>query len=464
VAGDSPASLASTALPRSRLLLVTVATGLLLIAVFAVLVTRFGEELRAEIRQKLIERDAAVLQPFAAQQLAESEITAASALPGRSVALTAVLKSARQDGMLAVAVFDEDGRTIQAVPYSMLFVELPPDDYTRLLGGNAISRHHPAFRLDQYFAGIPAGTTAPVLEVLLPLHAGDLGLPAGFVRYYIDARPLTAELAIIDQRVNRQTFATLLIGGALIGLVLTGAHLGLRRAQHTIAERNERLMRTNLELTLSAKASAFGQITSHLIHGLQGPVAGLRAVVADREGEAWRHAAAYTGRLQALIQEAVGLLGEQRSRTSYELTGRELADTILHRNAGAAEEKGVALDVRENFDRTLDNHRSGLLCLIAANLIQNAIAATPPGQRVDVSLANAGDHLTLAVTDQGPGIPPEIQKNLFEPGRSTRPGGTGLGLAISHLLARQLGGDLALTSSDSAGATFQLRLPLERFI
>jgi signal transduction histidine kinase len=79
---------------------------------------------------------------------------------------------------------------------------------------------------------------------------------------------------------------------------------------------------------------------------------------------------------------------------------------------------------------------------------------------VDVSLANAGDHLTLAVTDQGPGIPPEIQKNLFEPGRSTRPGGTGLGLAISHLLARQLGGDLALTNSGAGGATFQLRLPL----
>jgi len=47
-----------------------------------------------------------------------------------------------------------------------------------------------------------------------------------------------------------------------------------------------------------------------------------------------------------------------------------------------------------------------------------------------------------------------------EPGRSTKPGGTGLGLAISHLLARQLGGELALASSSSAGTKFQLRLPL----
>lgn len=423
------------------------------------MVTRFADELRAEIRQKLIERDAAVLKPFATQQLAESEASSAL-IPGSAAALTAVLKSARQEGMLAVAVFDEDGRTLQAVPSSMLFVELPPEDYARLLGNSTISRYHPSFPLDQYFAGIAPGTRAPVLEVLLPLQGRSVGFLAGFARYYIDARPLTTELAIIDKRVNRQTAATLSIGSALIILVLAGAHFGLRRAQRTIAERNERLMRTNFELTLSAKASALGQITSHLIHGLQGPVAGLRAVVADREGEAWRHAASYTERLQALIQEAVELLGETRSQATYELTGRELADTIQHRNAAAAAEKGVELNVREKFAHALDNHRGSLLCLIAANLIQNAIAATPRGRRVDVSLVNGDGHLTLAVADQGPGIPPEIQQRLFEPGRSTRPGGTGLGLAISHLLARQLGGELALAHSSRDGATFQLRLPL----
>ena len=445
---------------RSRLLLVTLATGALLIAIFAVMVLRFADDLRAEIRQKLIERDAAVLQPVATQQLIESEAAASSLVPGSATALTAVLKSARQEGMLAVAVFDEEGRTLQSVPASMLFVELPPEDYARLLTGNPISRYHPAFRFDQYFAGIAPGTEAPVLEVLLPLHGGGIGLLAGFARYYIDARPLTAELAIIDRRVNRQAAATLGIGCGLIVLVLAGAHFALRRAQRAIAERNERLMRTNFELTLSAKASALGQITSHLIHGLQGPVAGLRAVVADREGEAWSHAAAYTQRLQSLIHEAVELLGEERAQTTYELTGRELLDTIQHRNAPAAAEKGVELAVRERFAHALDNHRGSLLCLIAANLIQNAIAATPSGRRVEVSLVNGDGHLTLAVADQGPGIPEEIQQRLFEPGRSTKPGGTGLGLAISHLLARQLGGELALARSSPDGAIFQLRLPL----
>ena len=446
--------------PRVRPLLVTLATGALLIAIFAFMVLRFAEDLRGEIRQKIIERDAAVLQPVALQQLSESHADPTSFVPGSEAALTAVLKSARQEGMLGVSVFDEEGRTLQSVPASMLFVELPTEDYARLIGGGIVSRFHPAFRIDQYFAGAAPSEQAPVLEVLIPLHAGEYGILAGFARYYIDARHLSAELSAIDRRVNRQASATLAIGSGLIALVLAGAHLGLRRAQRTIAERNERLMRANFELTLAAKASALGQITSHLVHGLQGPVAGLRAVVAEREGEAWKHAAAYTDRLQNLIQEAVELLGEQRTHAAYELTGREIADTIQRRNAAAAAEKGVELSIRETFVQSLDNHRGSLLCLIAANLIQNAIAATPPGRRVDVSLVKAGGHLTLAVADQGPGIPEEIQHRLFEPGRSTKPGGTGLGLAISHLLARQLGGELALAQSGATGTTFHLRVPL----
>ncbi len=435
-------------------------TGVLLVAIFSAMVIRFADELRAEIRQTIIERDAAILLPVALQQLHDPEATLPGPLPSPAAALTAILKSARQEGMLAVAVFDDAGRTLQSVPSSMLFVELPAEDYARLLTGSSISRYHPEFPLDQHFTGVAADARAPVLEVLLALPDDRTGLPLGFARYYIDARPLTAELALIDRRVHRQTAATLGIGSILIFLVLAGAYHGLRRAQRAIAESNERLMRTNFELTLAAKASALGQITSHLVHGLQGPVAGLRAIVAERDSEEWRDAAAYTERLQSLIQETVALLAEERSQTHYEITGSEIMDTIHRRNAAAAAEKGVELSIRESHAPALDNHRGSLVCLIAANLIQNAIAVTPAGRRIDVSLENGDGHLTLAVADQGPGIPPEIRERLFEPGRSTRPGGTGLGLAISHLLARQLGGELSLAYSGSDGAVFQLRLPL----
>jgi len=449
----------------SRLAPSTVATAILLIAIFGTMVMRFRTELREDIRQKIIGRDAAVLHPVVLQQVAEAEAANPNSTSA-SVRLANVFKSANQQGMLGVAVFDEDGQTLQAIPASMLFVELPADDYLHLLGGAPISRYHAAFPLDHYFTGVAAQRTAPVLEVLLPLHGYTSSQPIGFVRYYLDARPLSIELAAIDRRIGRQTAATLTIGGCLIGVVLSLAYLGLRRAQNALALRNEQLTRANFELTLAAKASALGQITSHLIHGLQGSVAGLRSVVASHDqatqpSEDWQSAAGYTERMQSMIQETIGMLGDIEAHTRYELTGQELAETIHQRSVQQATRKGVRLSVQNKFQQTLDSHRGSIVCLITANLVDNAITATPSGRNIDVALNNGDGLLTILVSDQGSGISDNIRANFFQPGRTSKPGGSGLGLAISQLLARQIGAELTLTQTGPAGTTFKLTLPLK---
>ncbi|HUE14417.1 MAG TPA: sensor histidine kinase [Planctomycetaceae bacterium] len=445
----------------SRQAILALTTGVLLVAIFAAMVIWFRSDLRNVIHLKIVERDAAVLYPMALQQVTDSETGGAS---NPVAPLTALLKSARQKGMLAVAVFDSDGNTIEALPATQLFVELPSEDFLRLQRGGPISRYHPAFPLDQYFAGVSREQRqAPVLEVLLPLPAPGTGAARGFVRYYIDARPLSQELALIDGRINRQTAVILVVGAALIAAVMTGAAFSVGRAQRTIAERNERLIRANFELTLSAKASAVGQITSHLIHGLQGSVEGLRAVVAGREGDeanpAWETAAGYTERLQTMIQETVALLGDASADATYELTGHELAATIRERNSASAAERGVVFEVDDGFAAPVDSHRGSLLCLIANNLVQNAIIATEPGRRVTVSLVDADRSIVLKVQDEGSGISESVQKDLFKPGRSGRPGGSGLGLAISQLLARQIGAELLLKSTGPEGTIFSVSLP-----
>ena len=271
----------------------------------------------------------------------------------------------------------------------------------------------------------------------------------------------------MDQRVARLTNATLGVGALLIAGVVVIAYLGLRRAARLIEERNARLVHANFELSLAAKTSALGQITSHLIHGLQGPVAGLRAVVAGRDtttataAEDWATAADYTDRMQTMIQETVALLGDTASQTSYELSGHELAAIVRQRSAAAAEKKGVALSVHGGFDRGLDSHRGGLLCLIVSNLVQNAIEATAAGDHVTVSFGNERDHATVIICDEGHGIPDELRPHLFEAGRSGRTGGSGLGLAISRLLARHIGATLILSSSNPGGTVFHITLPLQ---
>ncbi|HVU17770.1 MAG TPA: sensor histidine kinase [Candidatus Didemnitutus sp.] len=446
--------------PVRRYALAAFAAGVLLAATFAALVLWLRSDLRAEIHAKIIERNAAVLYPMALEQLAETDSG------GRNLSVTALLRSAQQPGMLGVAVFDASGNTLDAVPSTQILVELPTDDFLRLQGGVPISRYHPAFPLDQYFSGVGRDQPgAPVLEVLLALPGGPANPPRGFVRYFIDARPLARELELIDRRTDRQAYAILGVGTLLIALLLTGAAIGLQRAQRVVEERTERLARINFELTLAAKASAIGQIASHLIHGMQGSVEGLRSFVATREAGAdsphWHAATDYAERLQRMIRDTVALLSDTSANASYEYSGPELAAIIRERHAPAASAKGVAFTVDCTFAGMIDSHRGSLLCLIAHNLVQNALAATPAGATVTVRLDATDGRLRLIVADEGTGISPAIREHLFQPGRSGRPGGSGLGLAISRLLARQIGADLRLETTSERGSSFVLDLPLQ---
>jgi signal transduction histidine kinase len=101
------------------------------------------------------------------------------------------------------------------------------------------------------------------------------------------------------------------------------------------------------------------------------------------------------------------------------------------------------------------------------NLIDNACKYSPDSEPVRLSGVRVNGHAVLAVEDGGPGVDPADREHIFErfsqldgqAGR--RDGGVGLGLYIARQLARDQGGDLIVTdSSSTAGARFELRLPL----
>src|SRR5690606_24741946 len=163
-----------------------------MLAIFATAVLQLERDLGARVRRSLIERDAAVLHPVAERELAQRQ----TELPSRSdtsEVLGVVLRTADQEGMLAVSAFDADGGVLFAAPDSLLVADLRFADYSELLKGEPITRYHPALPLDRYFADAAPGATAPVQEILLPLHDAQ-GTLAGFAQYYVDGYPLRAEL------------------------------------------------------------------------------------------------------------------------------------------------------------------------------------------------------------------------------------------------------------------------------
>jgi two-component system sensor histidine kinase TctE len=87
-----------------------------------------------------------------------------------------------------------------------------------------------------------------------------------------------------------------------------------------------------------------------------------------------------------------------------------------------------------------------------SNLIHNAIRYAPERANITVSIAEAGDRYEVAVTDNGPGIAPDLREKVFERfergGRSSVTGGSGLGLSIARAYARRNGGDIDLRDGE----------------
>jgi two-component system sensor histidine kinase SenX3 len=108
-----------------------------------------------------------------------------------------------------------------------------------------------------------------------------------------------------------------------------------------------------------------------------------------------------------------------------------------------------------------------LLVTALRNLLENAVAYSPDKTRVVVSTRRAGgEAVEMSVADQGIGIPERDLERIFErfyrvdAARSRATGGTGLGLAIVKHVTAAHGGKVTVVSTEGAGSTFTLRLPL----
>ena len=133
----------------------------------------------------------------------------------------------------------------------------------------------------------------------------------------------------------------------------------------------------------------------------------------------------------------------------------------IHLSVDLDEEAGNVRMNSEQFDQVL------------LNLVLNARDAMPKGGRIVVSTSNVdaivgktasgatGTFVRMTVTDSGLGISPEVREHLFEPFFTTKAHGkgTGLGLAMVYGIVKDVGGEIAVRSTEGAGATFEVFMP-----
>ena len=129
-------------------------------------------------------------------------------------------------------------------------------------------------------------------------------------------------------------------------------------------------------------------------------------------------------------------------------------------------------------DRRIESHLDGPLPMqgnpdelhrLIRNLLENAVRHTPDRTTVELTARRDGDEALLEVVDDGPGIPADMESQVFDrfvrgdgPADTAGGGGSGLGLAIVRAVAESHGGSVSAGRSTYGGARFSVRLPLEQ--
>jgi signal transduction histidine kinase len=144
----------------------------------------------------------------------------------------------------------------------------------------------------------------------------------------------------------------------------------------------------------------------------------------------------------------------------------EVVDEAVRAARVLATPKRVDVEVRSLASASLVGDED-LMRRLIGNLLDNAIRHAPAGSIVRVDFDRSSSGYAIAISDAGPGIPPDSQQHIFDRfyradrsrARGPADGGAGLGLALARWIARVHGGDVTLTRSSSAGSTFTIVLP-----
>lgn len=443
----------------------------LTVLVFGGAVAAVTWQLRARLREQILQREAKFLAAVSSLQLDN----AADALAGvpldevPSALFVALLKTTqRLAGVSGLRIYDAHRHLSDTWMLSRSDEPPPAEIWQRVAAGESIGRLHAPLASEQRADLILGSAADSAVEAWVPLRRGESGALIGAAQFWLDGSDLSKELAAHDRRLWIQAAIAWLAGSIVVALTFAWAFRRLDAANRELRVRGEDLLRANRELVLAAKTSALGAVTAHLMHELKNPLAGLEMIVAGQSETGGRSengggelaaASALTRRLRTMVNDVVGVLRDEQTGADFELTGADIAEILSAKVQAEAEERGVKLEIGAAADVSLSSRRANLATLVLRNLLQNAIEATPRGGGVKLSGRIERDGaVEFLVEDTGGGLPDGVRARLFQPCTSTKVGGSGLGLALSQQLAQQAGGRLELLRSDDRGTCFRLVL------
>lgn len=288
----------------------------------------------------------------------------------------------------------------------------------------------------------------------------------------------------VFMRRNGERFPVLIFEAPLLDA--QGLQTGWMSAVLDVSDqrRMEELSRQQQDrLQATARLATVGEMASLLSHELNQPLAAIASYATASLNLLAREAD--DPQTPAMVRQAVTRIAEQAERAgrviksvhdfvrrrdqSREAIGvDQLVDAVLPLVRLQARKSGTRIDIdlptpapRVRCDRTMVEQ---VLLNLTRNGIQAMETATPLADRVLVLRARRIDErwIGLDVLDRGPGIPPEIGRQLFTPFFTTRAEGMGLGLSLCRTVIEQHGGAMDFANRDEGpGTEFRFTLPAE---
>jgi signal transduction histidine kinase len=229
-------------------------------------------------------------------------------------------------------------------------------------------------------------------------------------------------------------------------------------------------------LVQAERLAAIGQTIAALSHHIKNILQGLRSgseILKMGLGEkndamlqqGWKIVEKNQGKIYELVMDMLSY-SKEREPAIEETDLNQVVRDVVELLEGRAKEAGIKLELRaaENLPRVQADPEGIHRALL--NIVSNAFDAVEERKNPQVVVAtileNDGQWARVVVLDNGMGVPPERQADIFRPFVSTKGArGTGLGLAVSRKILREHGGDIVLQSQPGKGSRFILRLPIK---
>jgi two-component system CheB/CheR fusion protein len=231
--------------------------------------------------------------------------------------------------------------------------------------------------------------------------------------------------------------------------------------RYDITERKQSEARLREQTALAR----LGEMAAVVAHEVKNPLAGIRGalqVISGRMPEGSRDRTILgevVGRLDSLNNIVQDLLVFARPREPR-ITGVPLAE-LLESTAALLRKDPVfaTVDLRIGGERPTVSADPEQLQTAFLNLLLNAAQAAGSTGRVDVGITCDGSRCRVAITDNGPGIPPDMRDRIFEPFFTTKHRGTGLGLPTARRVVERHNGTITIDTGAEGGTTVTVSLP-----